>query len=1035
MTTIRVAVFQILTRAAYHDAHLNFMKEPADGLVKLCSLPINQIVRSLRKDLKSAHITHISRKVIAGLKECEKLGVDLVILPEYSIPAEILPSIKAFLDNSSPMCIVAGTHMITERCATAYEESGLDALLDDSGRVKHNLIRQAIAPVFLPNGSVSIIGKRNASKWEAHLLSCSLPWSWIEVHNNEKSFSLAVKICIDALNEDLPENISNLPGILAITARSTQAHYFETTATAMLNRGLPVAFCNEGKTGQSRIFGRSMRDSFNIFLSGSGIGSIELDSDSEGIIVADLLLGQQHGTFGTTRNHEAIKVVSLLPIIYGEEIAAATKIGGGDSSLAHLPDLCQALRESSYVKSSLASLKLMQLEALLDSGTANANDARFALSGVFLSGENDDFFLHEYRSLVKTQAVLAKLVTLPEIGRSILESLSSAMEAIPKFEAKHGFNRTVPLIADDATRADLMMRPFVGRDGDIAEFLGFVNDPDAKVIIVSGMRGIGKSAFLAEGLRKAFPPSWTRLDIAITDGTGFERFIMMVCQQLGIPISEGDVSHLCDLELDRLLCRIASSFNSLPSAYMTIDDWHHVLSRREYRDSRFVRFLEVVSRTANESNNKVVLASNVRLSIDGFRYNCLDLQPLDGGSLRAIIEWNIRSTRGGSMPVHVPEELIRRLHGSPLAASIAVSLILKFPVEKMLENTQVRQRYHNRLIPLLVEKIDLTEEELMLARYMSVFNLPITIDAVELLLGGNFVEAMEGLLDYYIVTFNPQIEEYSMHPLVRDYFLDKFHDEETSRHHKLAAKYYEDRVAKLNRPEDKGELVAHLAHSLQYERVRELRSIFTDELRPVAKRFYKAREYCTALHYYKILDQIRTDCDIKLHLALCYVYLDDLFLAERYFEQTIGINKDAWWAMAGYGHALGRKRHFASAQQYLVQAIEVAERLRIPDARQSVIYQWLAYIVANQGDHGRAEENHRIALRLDPDSAFNHLNYADYLYSQGAFEAAEYHIGLAERIDSSIQRIHTLKKKIKSKLDNTEWKGCLFEEEVGGRNR
>jgi len=59
-------------------------------------------------------------------------------------------------------------------------------------------------------------------------------------------------------------------------------------------------------------------------------------------------------------------------------------------------------------------------------------------------------------------------------------------------------------------------------------------------------------------------------------------------------------------------------------------------------------------------------------------------------------------------------------------------------------------------------------------------------------------------------------------------------------YHKAAASYYESMIkVDEKNPIFKGEHISHLASSLQYEAFKELKPIYYDELRPVAKKLFK----------------------------------------------------------------------------------------------------------------------------------------------------------------------------------------------------
>ena len=552
-------------------------------------------------------------------------------------------------------------------------------------------------------------------------------------------------------------------------------------------------------------------------------------------------------------------------------------------------------------------------------------------------------------------------------------------------------------------------------DAVVSGLSSFSNDTHARLCMVFGMRGIGKSACLTEAVNQVFPPNWTRIAVKLTDGTGFNRFILMLFYQLRLPIVEESLENIQPQQIEELFEVFFRKFDSLPTACLLIDDWQFTRTRLGYRDWRFEHFISFIQSRYSFNNNKVIITSQLKFNPPSGVYPII-LPPLDHEAIRSIINWIVRSTRVDASPVLIPTELIKRLHGNPLAATIVSQLLERFSVDSILENTQVQERFQNRLIPLLLEQIELNEDERELLSYLSIYNIPFEFKVIEQFSEEKSVELVEALTDYFLIDFDIETGLYEMHPLVREHFQKSIPSETKISYHTLAADYYAEKTKLPNAsPAEKGEHVSQVASSLQFEKVQALRSVYLDELRPVALGLFKDRHVKEALKYYEVLDNLYPDdVDIKFHIGLCYAHQEFWADAESFIAKALNLNGDAWWVLAGYGDILAKKRCLGPAEKYLNNALELMDRIKAPQWRYSAVFQSLA-LVYNKDWH-KAEEYYFKAIQSDETSAFAYYAYAKFLFREGDPQYALEQLNIAEKLDGSFRVRNPLKEKILAQL-------------------
>ncbi|MCW3491710.1 tetratricopeptide repeat protein [Dethiobacter alkaliphilus] len=584
-------------------------------------------------------------------------------------------------------------------------------------------------------------------------------------------------------------------------------------------------------------------------------------------------------------------------------------------------------------------------------------------------------------------------------------------------DKKQQLEKNLPLLCKDENQTKLpdlaqkIFKPYYGREQVVNNLRRFINNKSSKICFIFGMRGIGKTSLLTEAINSIYPLNWHKHYIYITEGTGFPRFFLSLCESIGFNVSEEKIDRLVPEQLEALLYRFFKEYDKVRRSCIIIDDWHYTLLKQGYRDVRFYFFLKIAGSRPGDNFNKVFVASQKRCSV--FGANSLVLNPLDNESIYAIIDWHIKSLYGDSKSIDIPSELINKLHGNPLAAEIVSQLLDKFPVNELLNDITVQERFQDRLIPILLEKIELNEAEVNFINYLSVFNMPFPYDIIDHYIGEESANLIESLMDHFLLEYDIETGLYQIHPLIKDFYYNRIPKEQKIKYHNIIADYYEVKVeTNVSSPVDKGEFISHLAHSMQFERAMNLRFFYIDELRPVAKRLYKGRDYKNALSTYLVLNKfIDKDLDILFHIGLCYANLDKWQDAEKYINESLELDPKAWWVLAGYGHVLVKKYNLAPAEKYLNHALEVMDQGKVAKWRYSAIYQSLA-MVFERFNLPKSENYYKKAIEYDEESAFAHYHYAKYLAKNGNYPQALQHLQTANKLDASLKQIDILRTRI-----------------------
>lgn len=145
---------------------------------------------ALRERVCQAYLDALRPKVEAILDSCAAWGVKLVVLPEYSIPWQLLDRVAR-----SGMCIVAGSHSVTRQARKSRVY----------GPLATPEIGTSVAPIFQGDQLIHLSGKLSANKEESRgeFFKSTEQWRPIEIEGDAGvAGPLATMICFDFIQRE-----------------------------------------------------------------------------------------------------------------------------------------------------------------------------------------------------------------------------------------------------------------------------------------------------------------------------------------------------------------------------------------------------------------------------------------------------------------------------------------------------------------------------------------------------------------------------------------------------------------------------------------------------------------------------------------------------------------------------------------------------------------------------------------------------------------------------------------------------------------
>ena len=994
-----MAIAQIDYQPAYLGRSVSYLKEPSiieeaeNGLSALVQFPR---ISDTRTHIRDTWIEHMKRKVERILYFCATHRVDLVVFPEYSIPIEVLPECKDSADNRR-MIIVAGSHTVaggTEACQ-AYERVGI-AGLNLQPADPNSDIRKAVCPIFIPGSKTEIIEKMSKSVWESDM-TAGRAASCLSVNIRGTALRLGILLCIDALRlEHLAALYSgeSQPDLLIVPSLSRSTAPFESLSQLGMINEMPSVYVNISEPGGSRITAKPGTATPNWPLEGDG--TEKMPESAEAVIVAEIDFDEQVDVRKTVRPHLGMRVVSYAPLLYASHSSLCRDFVNlrtqcFDPRNSGIPrevqqQLTMLTRTEGVLFPNLLKSKIRRLIDSLQSGSLRAEDIKFFLATVDVpAGVCSTLVLRQ----LLIQDALNAVVGLMESPESVREE--EKIFKVMKNVAKHRIELPGALgsecrnIISSLAATDKKPKErdpegdtshFADRQSEINQIRAFVNSGDHRAFLVTGFKGIGKTALIRRVFVEVLP-KWRCIWVQIVEGVAFEQLMAECATKLDIPVTgipgREDARELAQLILARI--------DSVEATSLVLDDCDNLLGPAgEIFDEDTKRFIIDLASRPSRRNAKVFLISNASLPLTQAAQAITarrQLHGLDARDGRNLLEYWIRLQREElrGQPIEIPDKLVSFLQGHPLATKIAARLCTTYTPDQLIGDLSIFKKLRQAIVEVLLDRIVLTNSQKALLEFASVFRSGVSIELFRRWGGDAALLELESMLAKFLL--DVVWGEYWMHPAIGQYFYEQVEPAKVRSYHRLAGDYYLREHGRRS-PKDASlivEAVHHIAAAGDIEQARSL-GIHKEQLRVIAKSAYARKDRDASLTYYEAISQIDAkDLEALARMALLLGRAARWGDADRHFESATKI-KDAQWVYQAYGAIKTNAGLLTEAEQLLHHALELNDR-------DSATLASLAALRLRQRRDYEAEKLFREALESNPENPFALSHYARFLINNG----------------------------------------------------
>lgn len=410
----------------------SLLEEGEQGITSLhpTSPELNDRFNALRQQIAEAHIAFMKQRIAPILRKMDEQQVDIVIFPEYSIPASCLSEIQKYAGNCS---VIAGSHTVTTKTIPECVPLGLQLNTSDVGK--------SISPILLNKVGWQWVDKLSKSRWEP-LLKPGTLWKPFTFHTREgNELTFAVLLCVDFINENddnvqkcVPRQLWNVVDFGVVPAYSPTLKDFEQRAHAIAERaGRPIIYANVASRGGSRVYCRF--DSADAFTSHNG--TKPLAAGDEAIVIVRMPVGgysQFRPTPTALPTPLASTIVSMLPILPAARFATFINLKDALRSASDHHKIMSLLHTSEKELISLTSgtdtptVLRAKIFALLDAMTWRDVEWLNNYLDCIVLNERDSILAEKtFALLYKAQDVLSETVKDSRLSGDLLDAITEAL--------------------------------------------------------------------------------------------------------------------------------------------------------------------------------------------------------------------------------------------------------------------------------------------------------------------------------------------------------------------------------------------------------------------------------------------------------------------------------------------------------------------------------------------------------------------------------------------------------------------------------
>lgn len=866
---LRIAYCQISAHPAYCGANGNFCREPvydAGGAVLTETSQIGT-VNEICDKIYGLYTKKFCLKIQHLLQTLKREEIDILVFPEYTVPAECLPLLYEFCQSQNCICIAA-SHTVQQIHQPIYKSINLNI-----GPESNNF---SCCPVIFPDGKTEVLFKHYKSKWEANMGVEEYP-------TEEKSFAFICKdqkvtvlLCIDALHIDVDEKKTD---VVIVAAASPSDGLFGNKFENYVSKEIPTIFCNFYLYGKSTIYASLPKNTNVEYAEKTHI--TKTGAKEEVVVIAEINTDCQATKVHTINPTVPVNVCKVLPILYRDD-NSEQKLWSQLKHFAQIQDYCKLDScQRAFVQT--ADGIISQKKKYLCTGIHE--QTLFYPRIVELSDfiYINDFSLKHYEInwLEKSiNRIMEEIKTAKIKFEDINAALSKLMQTYQALLPQIPEKLDIPVFDENIKSSSV----FQNRGGEIQKFRDQQQNGNTTLFIVQSFPQIGKSAFIDQ-LKFRF--SFNVINCPMPKGGGFESLIRWVCEIAKAPL---DWENFDEVTIEKYVNYFSQYLNNLNKTIVVFRRTGNLFD--EYNGPKATLFFTLLASKLHEMDSgiKVIIEHSRRLSPVISQhpniYVCT-LKPLYDLYIERLIEQTANNIMYSFSLPQIPSNSVYQCHGNPaIARMIGIYIGQKINQGENIEiSKDDMDTFLDQYTDGILSAISATPEEKELLNEIAVYRLPVPKEAFEKL--PHFTnERLSHLVEKLLV------EEIDQYFDVNSFIATSLRMKAVARKdlHEIAAQYYENLFTRETSYIAKAEQLFHASFSPEKIKLRENLRYYANDIFSASIDLINMGEVEIAHTHLDSICHFQSafnSSEFYFYYSLCYIFSGEYDKYREFFEKAV----------------------------------------------------------------------------------------------------------------------------------------------------
>lgn len=410
---------------------------------------------------------------------------------------------------------------------------------------------------------------------------------------------------------------------------------------------------------------------------------------------------------------------------------------------------------------------------------------------------------------------------------------------------------------------------FTNRGRALDQYREFARDINKRSAIIIGIKGIGKRAFINKLKTIGLIKIVTHYCIKSVDDLSY--ILLNLLGRYSVEYRDSEIpTYLEHSKVDPLLKKLFAAIDREPNSNLIIYNVHVLYNKEKgvFYDPNIPIFFKHLLNRPSYRGNKIYFTCEYSFEFPNIQseiFQIIKLNTMTAEYIKYILEYEFSKPERQSIAyateiTQFSDKVIDQLIGGfPPIAHIFVDICGEYPMDEIINRGFAYSIFKEKKIKELAQFISLDETEIKVVAYLSLFNKPVPIEAIQY-----FDPQALPIVEFLVTRLLIEKEEYDnqtlyyVQSIVQDYVLSIVNPDITKTNHNKIADYYWNSAE--NKPVGQFDIIeeyrlalAHYAESANFSKQNLLVTKFSGIFQNIAYEYYQANHMEDAYKYYAIL--------------------------------------------------------------------------------------------------------------------------------------------------------------------------------------